>query len=101
MATDDLPSSAQYSPERLRRLLGELDQELAATPAGTPHRDALRQEIAAVRTSLDNPASDQSDVRQGLSGLRGRLHLASERIEGEILKDSPYLAELGRIIGLM
>ncbi|TFW09857.1 hypothetical protein E4K72_03860 [Oxalobacteraceae bacterium OM1] len=101
MATDDLNASAPYSPERLRRLLSELDQELATTPPDTPHRDALRQEIAAVRTSLDAPGGDPTRVREDLSGLRGRLHLASERIEGEILKDSPYLAELGRIIGLM
>lgn len=90
-----------FSLDRIARLVSDLEQELAAAPPGSPKIDALREEIALIKRTLAGPDGSTPELEQQLHGVRGRLSDVVASVEGEALRDTPYLVELGRILGLV
>ena len=91
----------EFSLERIARLVSDLEQELAAAPANSPKVDALRAEIDVLKRTLASPDGATPELAEQLHGVRGRLNDVVASVEGEALKDTPYLVELGRILGLV
>jgi uncharacterized protein YukE len=101
MSVDSGPTSLPLSLERIQNLLSDLEQELASLPDTSSRVQALKAEIEALRQTLSISASDSSQIARQLQGTHSALDDLVASIEGEILRDTPYVAELGRILGLM
>ena len=93
--------SSKFSLERVARLVSDLEQELQAAPSGTAKLDALREEISVLKRMLQQPEGASADLDAQLHGIRSKLDEVLASVEGEALKDIPYLVELGRILGLV
>ncbi len=91
----------EFSLERIARLVSDLEQELAAAPPGSPKVDALRAEIDVLKRTLASPDGTTPELTEQLHGVRSRLNDVVASVEGEALKDTPYLVEIGRILGLV
>lgn len=91
----------EFSLERISRLVSDLEQELAGAPPGSPKIDALRAELGDLKRTLASPEGHTPELEQRLQGVRSRLDDFIASVEGEVLRDSRYLVELGRILGLM
>ncbi len=91
----------QFSLERIARLISDLEQELEAAPPGSPKVDALRAELEDLKRTLASPDRHPPELEERLHGVRSRLDDMIASVEGEVLRDSRYLAELGRILGLV
>jgi hypothetical protein len=91
----------EFSLERIARLVSDLEQELAGAPAGSPKLDALRAEIEVLKRTLASPDGARPQLTEQLHGVRGRLDDVVASVEGEALRDTPYLIEIGRILGLV
>ena len=90
-----------FSLDRVAQLVAALEQELAAAPADLPKAQELRQEIAALKQVLAAPGDQQVEVREKLHSVRDVLQDMTARVENEVLQDSRYVAEIGRILGLV
>jgi hypothetical protein len=101
MSADPGPTSLPFSLERIQILLSDLEQELASIPATSARVQALKAEIDALKQTLSSSTSDMPKVAQQLKGTHNALDDLVASIEGEILRDTPYVAEMGRILGLM
>jgi uncharacterized coiled-coil DUF342 family protein len=101
MSADPGPTSLPFSLERIQNLLSDLEQELASIPATSARVQALKAEIDALKQTLSSSTSDMPKVAQQLKGTHNALDDLVVSIEGEILRDTPYVAEMGRILGLM
>ena len=101
MSTDPGPTSLPFSLERIQNLLSDLEHELASIPATSARVKALKAEIEALKQTLSSSTSDMPKVAQQLKGTHNALDDLVASIEGEILRDTPYVAEMGRILGLM
>ena len=97
----------QFSLERIVKLISDLEQELSNAPPGSAKIDALRSELDTIKRMLSKPdgelheAHETHELNQQLHSLRTRVDELLASVEGEVMKDTPYLAELGRILGLM
>lgn len=91
----------EFSLDRIARLVSDLEQELAAAPPGSPKIDALRAEIDLIKRTLQGSDGSAPELEEQLHGVRGRLNDVVASVEGEALRDTPYLVELGRILGLV
>ncbi|HYD95578.1 MAG TPA: hypothetical protein VEC01_09665 [Noviherbaspirillum sp.] len=90
-----------FSMERVSQLVAALEQELASAPADLPKAQALRQEIDALKQLLAAPGDQHGEVREKLHTVRNTLQDMTARVESEVLQDSRYVAEIGRILGLV
>ena len=93
--------SSEFSLERIKQLLSDLEQELMAAPPGSAKLQALREEIVVFKQTLAQPERSPGDLSDQLQGVRSRLSDVLANVEHEALKDTPYLIELGRILGLI
>ncbi|WP_019142499.1 hypothetical protein [Noviherbaspirillum massiliense] len=93
------PENREFNLERIHRLVHDLEQELAHTDI--PQADDLRREINTLKQMLEGPDEQDPRVRQRLHGVHNTLQDVTATVEGEVLRDSPYIAELGRILGLV
>lgn len=91
---------ADFSLERISRLVSDLEQELAKAPPGSPRLHDLRNELDALKQTLSGTDHPDKTIKQ-LHDMRASLSEFAASVEGEILKDTPYLTELGRILGFM
>ena len=91
----------EFSLERIRKLVADLEQELDAAPADSPKVTELRSEIDMLKDTLASPDGASPGLEQQLHGVRSKLDDLVASVEGEVLKDTPYLTELGRILGLI
>ena len=91
---------ADFSLERISRLVSDLEQELAKAPTASPRLNALREEIDLLKHTLSSDDQSDKTVEQ-LHGMRRSLNEFAASVEGEVLKDTPYLTELGRILGFI
>jgi hypothetical protein len=57
--------------------------------------------VKLLRQTLAQPESTPGELSDQLHGVRSRLSNLLANVEGEALKDTPYLVELGRILGLV
>lgn len=93
MTTNRMPSSPTVDLDKVAKLVDALEKDLAKAKRDPADMERLRAEIEAIRSLLRAPAPRHSTVRE-------RLHALRETLEGEIWRDAPYLAELGRILGM-
>ncbi len=54
-----------------------------------------------LKRTLEQPEGSSGELSDHLQGVRGRLSEVLANVEGEALKDTPYLVEMGRILGLV
>jgi hypothetical protein len=97
------PSSAAHPPfnlERIHALIAELETELAKAPPGTDLQN-LRDEITTLKNVLNSPKVKEGWIRESLHSVRNGIEEMAQTVEGTVLKDSPSIAEIGRILGLM
>lgn len=86
---------------RINRLITELEQELTQAPEDTPHLRELKDEVDHFKNVLRTSDKAPEGITEGLHAIRTRMQRVANNVEGEILRDSPYLAEIGRILGLV
>lgn len=89
----------EVSLERIHRLIADLEREL--TRADIPQADDVRKEIDTLKQMLASPDKKEGWIQERLHAIRDGLQNVTARVEGEVLKDSPYIAEIGRILGLV
>jgi hypothetical protein len=96
-------ASGEQGPSiaRINRLIAELEQELGQAPDNTPHLQDLKQEVDTFKNMLRTSGEGPESIHQGLHAIRSRMQRVADNVEGEILRDSPYIAEIGRILGLV
>lgn len=97
--TGHTPQQQEFSMERISRLVADLEQELAN--ADIPQANELREEIDRLKQLLASPRREEGWVRERLHSLHDGLQGVTAKVEGEVLRDSPYIAEIGRILGLV
>ena len=101
---DQASSVAQdhaFSLDRVRSLVAAMERELANAPADQPNVQALRQEIETLKQVLADGEDQHVLVKEKLHTVRGTLQDMTARVESEVLQDSRYIAEIGRILGLV
>ncbi|KIF83579.1 hypothetical protein TSA66_08630 [Noviherbaspirillum autotrophicum] len=96
-----MPSPSGFSLERVRHLVAALEQELANAPADAPQVQTMKEEIATLKHMLASPDNQEGDVRERLHTVHNTFQDMTARVESEVLRDSPYIAEIGRILGLV
>lgn len=90
-----------FNLDRVRDLVAAMERELAAAPGDQPHVQALRQEIDTLKQVLASGEDQHGLVKEKLHTVRGTLQDMTARVESEVLQDSRYIAEIGRILGLV
>jgi hypothetical protein len=93
-------SRPPFNLERIHALIAELEIELANAPDGADLQD-LRDEIETLKNVLKSPKVKESWIRESLHSVRSGVEEMTQKVEGTVLKDSPSIAEIGRILGLM
>lgn len=99
--SDESRLTPSFSLDRIRHLVSDLEQELAGAPDESPRVQALKTELEALKKVLAENDAASPEVTQQLKGAHGVLDDLMASVEGEILRDTPYLAEMGRILGLV
>ena len=94
-------SSSAFSLERVSMLVSDLEQELSLAPSDSPKFAALKVEIDALKQILAKPEQAPDGLHHHLKGTHSRLEDWIATVEGEALKDTPYLTELARIVGMI
>lgn len=91
----------QWSLERINRLVFDLEQELAKAPA-QPDVERMRAELHVLRNALNEHAAADAQAREAhLEEARSSFGRMTAAVENEVLRDSSYIAELGRILGMV
>ncbi len=90
-----------FNLDRVRSLVAAMEQELANAPVDQPNVQALRQEIETLKQVLADGDDQHVLVKEKLHTVRGTLQDMTARVESEVLQDSRYIAEIGRILGLV
>jgi hypothetical protein len=70
-------------------------------PPDSPGLDQARTELKALRDALDAREEKGGSSADSAHPIRAALQRMTAAMEGEVLKDSPYIAELGRILGMV
>lgn len=91
----------EFSLERIGNLVAALERELQNAPPDLPNAQALQQEIETLKQALASAENQQAVVKERLHSVRGTLQDMTARVENEVLQDSRYVAEIGRILGLV
>ena len=95
--SDQQAETPRFDHQRLLQMVNEFELELQKQPADSLDAQQLREDIARLKTHLSAPQPHTGSVRDSWQSLRR----AADSVENAVLKDSPYIAEMGRIIGLM
>jgi hypothetical protein len=93
------PDDAKHA--RLKQLLADLEIELQQIPADSLYAASLKRDFAALKLHLELPEANPGILREQIGRTRHSAQELMDTVEGEILKDSPYIAELGRILGMI
>jgi cell division septum initiation protein DivIVA len=86
--------------KEVAELISALERDLAKVSTGSADVQALRDEVETLRNVLNSPQARKSRVRDALHGIRAAMEHAAETVAGEAIRDWPYLAEIGRILGM-
>lgn len=89
------------SHEQIQRLLADLEQALTEVQADTPGFQTLKATLDDLTRTLAQQQMDSNQVKQQLHNTHKVLDDFIASVEGELLRDTPYLAEIGRIVGLV
>lgn len=92
----DPAAGPQLDLARVNRLIADLEEEVAKAPADAPGMQDLRDEIATLKNVLGSPKTKHDWIEDGLHSVRD----AAQAVKGEVMRESVYIAEIGRILGL-
>jgi hypothetical protein len=81
------------------RLVDALERDLAQLKSGRGDLDHLRADVEQLRAALAS-AQPHEDVHGGLTGLREKLHAASDELLSDAIKAGDYIARIGRLLGM-
>ena len=82
--------------DRVHRLIRELEAEVAKAPADEAGVQDLREELTTLKNVLASPRPRHHWVEDSLHAVRE----TAQAVRGEVVRESVYLAEIGRILGL-
>jgi hypothetical protein len=86
---------------RLKQILAELELELQNIPVDSPEARTLKNDFAVLKGHLNTPEVEAGVLREHIGKTQNSAMNLMDSVEGAILKDSPYVAELGRILGMI
>ena len=92
----DPAAGPQLDLARVNRLIADLEEEVAKAPADAPGMQDLRDEIETLKNVLGSPKAKHDWIEDGLHSVRD----AAQAVKGEVMRESVYIAEIGRILGL-
>jgi hypothetical protein len=95
--SDQQTDAPRFDHQRLLLMVAEFERELQKLPADSSEARQLREDIARLKEHLEAPQLQAGALRDSWQSLRH----AADSVENAVLKDSPYIAEMGRIIGLL
>ncbi|MFL9926076.1 hypothetical protein PQR62_17505 [Herbaspirillum lusitanum] len=95
--SDNTSDTQHFNHQRLLQILASFEEELKKLPADAPEARQLHQDIARLKEHLTAAQPHPGSLRDSFQSLRN----AADTVEGAILRDSPYLTEMGRIVGLL
>jgi hypothetical protein len=82
------------------RLVAALQRDLRNVSHGAGDLQQLRDEVHALEKLLQSGSAGQGHVRDALHRVQSALQHGMQAARGEAGADWPYLAEIGRILGL-
>jgi len=85
---------------RINGLIAHLESKLDKLPEDSPGAQDLREEIAALKESLELPEFDEHRVASGLRSIRDMLEKGRETVVGEAVRDSTFFIDIGRLLGM-
>src|SRR5260221_366216 len=77
-----------------------LERDLAKVRSGSRDLQLLRDEVETLKNVLNSPIRRHHWVREGLHGMRQAIENGLETVVADGLKAGPYIAEIGRILGM-
>jgi hypothetical protein len=86
--------------DRVAKLVHALEKDLAGAKADDATIRKLLAEIDTIKSALTSSPPRHAGVRESLHALRDTMERATGTVTGELRRDAPYLAEIGRILGL-
>ena len=86
--------------DQVSKLIDRLERDIARVRANQADTRKLLAEIEAIKKVLKSPAPEHSQVRERLRAIRQGIEHAAGTLSGELWRDAPYLAEIGRILGM-
>lgn len=91
----------QFNHQRLLDMVAAFEAELQKLPADAPEAQQLRGDIDRLKEHLSAAEPHPESVRGAWDSFRNSAQRTADAFENEVLKDSPYFTEMGRIIGLL
>jgi multidrug resistance efflux pump len=91
---------ANIDLDAARRLVEQLERDLAAAQSGKVDPAVLRAEVEQLRALLAQQTAAPAEVHAGLSGVRDRMHTLGDELFNDAVKSGDYLARIGRLLGL-
>ncbi len=92
--------SKKIDLEKVAQLIDALERDLAKVQGGSRDVQLLRDEVETLKNVLNSPIRRPHWVREGLHGLRQATENGLETVVADGLKAGPYIAEIGRILGM-
>ena len=86
----------QLDLARVNCLVADLEAEVAKAPPDAPGMQDLRDEIETLKNVLGSPKTKHDWIEDGLHAVRD----AAAAVKGEVMRESVYVAEIGRVLGL-
>ena len=99
--SDQLLHQDDANHVRLKNILAELEQALQNIPPETPQAAALKQDFLLLKSHLEQTEVHSSVLHEQIDKTRNSAHELLQSVEGAILKESPYITEIGRILGMI
>ena len=93
-------NSSEIDLKEAARLVADLERDLQKLSAGSADLQTVRDEVEALRGVLHATSRKDHGPRAALHAVRAALERAIETVEGEAIRDWPYIAEIGRILGM-
>ena len=89
-----------FNVEEVRKLVTALEHDLAKAESGSADVQALRAEVEALRRALNSPETGHGWLRDALQSLHSSIDSAAETAKVDAAIVGPYIATIGRILGL-
>ncbi len=86
---------------RLTQIVTEFESELQKLPSHSEQSRKLSEDITRLKNHLTSSDVAAEHLHESLHTMRTSAQELVDSVEGKVLQDSPYLAELGRILGMV
>jgi len=99
--TEITPRPQDANHARLMQIVSDLEQELQKVPATPELAQKLSDDFARLKSHLNETPPASAPAEEHQNKIRSSTRELIDSLEGAVLKDSPYVAELGRILGMI